>query len=238
MYICNYVKKHNIYGLCSICGFRHVLGVLEYVLTDEGQLLYSKFIFSSRNILIKNMILLLIHFALLLFSLDYLCVQSMLIHFYYLSFNELGYNGPRVAFQASYYSQLEGFLLSHAKIKLPPASMAYPHNPHASLLLYCALSWGEGWLAIRCHTCSCTCCCRQRRECCILGCSSHLGIDSEGALLLSFLSYSALISNMVPAYTDFFGVYFLVSPKWSCLGQLSLWVFLSWSWSTHPSLLI
>lgn len=75
------------------------------------------------------MIPLLMQFALLLFSLDYLCVQSMLIHFYYLSFNELGYNGPRVAFQASYYSQLEGFLLSHAKIKLPPAIMAYRHNP-------------------------------------------------------------------------------------------------------------
>lgn len=105
-----------------------------------------KVYFFPRNIFIKNVILLLIHFALLLFSLDSLCVQSMLIHFYYLSFNELGYNGPRVAFRASYYSQLEGFLLSHAKIKLPPASMAYPHNPACippPLFLCSELGWGR-----------------------------------------------------------------------------------------------
>ena len=90
------------------------------------------------------MTLLLTHFALLLFSLDYLCVQSMLIHFYYLSFNELGYNGPRVAFQASYYSQLEGFLLSQDKIELSPASLAYPRNPaRGSPLCVYAHSWGR-----------------------------------------------------------------------------------------------
>lgn len=36
---------------------------------------------------------------------------------YYLLLSDLGYNGCRVAFQASYYSQLEGFLLSYHKDK-------------------------------------------------------------------------------------------------------------------------
>lgn len=182
-----------------------------------------------RNIIIKNMILLLIHFALLLFSLDYLCVQSMLIHFYYLSFNELGYNGPRVAFQASYYSQLEGFLLSHAKIKLPPASMAYPHNsacippplslcsepgrgripncvPH--LFLHNAVDKGESaasWGAPQT---------RNR----LWRCSA----DALSLILCPILQHGFCMHR-------YFGVYFLVSPKWSC-ACFSL-VLVSWFWT-------
>lgn len=141
-----YIKKCNTYKLSSIHGFRYVLGILKCVSQMKGSYCIKSSSFFPRNIFIKNIILLLIHFALLLFSLDSLCVQSMLIHFYYLSFNELGYNGPRVAFRATYYSQLEGFLLSRAKIKLPPASVAYPHNPTCippPLFLYSELGWGR-----------------------------------------------------------------------------------------------
>lgn len=36
MYVWVYIKKCNIYKLSSIRGFRYMLGVLEYVLTEKG----------------------------------------------------------------------------------------------------------------------------------------------------------------------------------------------------------
>lgn len=146
MFVWVYIKKCNVLpsmvsGMCW--GSWNVFSQIKSSYYSKSSSVFFQ------NFFIKNIILLLIHFALLLFSFDSLCVQSMLIHLYYLSFNELGYNGPRVAFWASYYSQLEGFLLSHAKIKHPPASMAYPACVPPPLFLCSELGWGR----------TCTFCC-------------------------------------------------------------------------------
>lgn len=118
-----------------------------------------------------------------------------------------GYNGPRVAFQASYYSQLEGFLLSYDKIELSPASLAYPHNPARSPPpLFLCSQLGSGGMHRCCIILVLANAAADKRDNVASWGAPHiqdkfLGVYSRGTLLLDFLSYSVLFSNMAPAYT-------------------------------------